>query len=172
MPSAHRCSWRSAPGSRARGEPPPLALYEREGHPLDVHPLPIRVTLERALVNRYQADLDVARLYVDLDDTLVVRSRVDAGLVALLFQHVDAGIPVILLTRHRGDLGATLRRHRLDGLVDDVVRVADDEDKAAHMGPPTALLIDDSHAERAAALAAGHLALDPSSAGLLVDDRR
>jgi hypothetical protein len=158
---------------RARGvNLPLLALYEREGHSLDVRPLPIEVTLERALVNRYLTNLRFARLYVDLDDTLVRRSRVDPALVAVLFQHIAAAVPVILLTRHRGDLAATLREHRLDGIFDDVIHVADGEDKTAHMGAPPALLIDDSHAERAAALAAGHLALDPSAAELLVDDRR
>jgi predicted ATP-grasp superfamily ATP-dependent carboligase len=159
---------------RARGvNLPLLAMYEREGHALEVAPLPIAVTLERALVNRFATDVDVSRVYVDLDDTLIVRGEPDADLIRLLYQQVAAGREVVLLTRHAEDVRRTLRAHRIaEGLFDAIVRVAPHEPKVRHMEPAPALLIDDSHAERTEAIAAGHLALDPSSADLLADDRR
>ncbi|WP_217915154.1 ATP-grasp domain-containing protein [Miltoncostaea marina] len=150
---------------------PLLSVYEALRVPLEVAPNGLRVEIDRALVNRYRHDLRYSAVYVDLDDTLVVRGRVQARLVALLYRSIDEGRRVVLLTRHRGDLAATLRRHRLSELFDEVVRVADDEEKADHVREPDAILIDDSFRERRAAGERGVAAFDLDAVELLEDDR-
>lgn len=151
---------------------PLLAVYEALRLPLSVAPSGVRAEIDRALVNRYRHDLRYSTVYVDLDDTLVVRGRVDADLVAFLYSSIDAGRRVVLITRHRGDLDAELARRRLAGLFDEVVRVADGEEKADHIREVDAILIDDSFRERrVAAERLGIATFDVDAVELLRDDR-
>ena len=149
-----------------------LSIYEQLRVPVAIAANAGRVELDRALVNRYRHDLRYGTVYVDLDDTLIVRDAVNSSLVAFLYQCLNAGHRLVLLTRHRGDLEQTLGRFRLHGLWDEVIRVGDDEAKADHIAEPDAILIDDSFRERADAHARRGIAtFDASMLELLLDDR-
>jgi carbamoyl-phosphate synthase large subunit len=149
-----------------------LSIYEQLRVPVEIAPSTMMVELDRALVNRYRHDLRYGAVYVDLDDTLVVRDAVNTTLVAFLYQCLNSGHPLVLLTRHRGDLAQTLSRFRLHGLWDRVVHVADHEAKADFITESDAILIDDSFRERADAHARHGIAtFDASMLELLIDDR-
>lgn len=149
-----------------------LSIYEQLRVPVQVSPNALSVELDRALVNRYRHDLRYGAVYVDLDDTLIVRDAVNASLVAFLYQCLNAGHPLVLLTRHRGDLEQTLGRFRLHGLWDRIVHVADGEAKADFIAEPDAILIDDSFRERADAHERRGIAtFDATMIELLLDDR-
>jgi hypothetical protein len=149
-----------------------LSIYEQLRVAVDISPNPADVELDRALVNRYRHALRYSAVYVDLDDTLIVRDAVNTSLVAFLYQCLNAGRPLVLLTRHQGDLEQTLGRFRLHGLWDRVVHVAEDEAKADFITEPDAILIDDSFRERADAHARRGIAtFDASMLELLLDDR-
>jgi carbamoyl-phosphate synthase large subunit len=159
--------------TRARGiNLPLLSLYESDRIPVTVAPGTHQVEIDRALVSRYRHNLSYRTLYVDFDDTLILHGKVNADLVKLLFQALNGGVRLVLLTRHGGDLRAALGRHRLAGLFDDVVHLRPDESKADHASDPAGLLIDDSFAERQAVRAArGIPVFDTSMIEVLFDDR-
>lgn len=149
-----------------------LSLYENMRMPITLAPNQVSVELDRALVNRYRHDLRYASVYVDLDDTLIVRGQVHTGLVAFLYQCRNEEHRLILLTRHRADLAETLARFRLTELWDDVIRVPDDADKAEFITEREAILIDDSFRERrTASERLGVATFDSSMLELLRDDR-
>jgi carbamoyl-phosphate synthase large subunit len=152
---------------------PLLALYEHLRMPVAVAPNDIEIRLDRALVNRYAHDLEYGHVYVDLDDTLLVGDAVNTRLVAFLFQCVNAGRRIVLITRHARDVDETLARHRLSGLWDDVVHIRDDGvEKAEHIRERDAILIDDSFRERRVAHERlGIATFDSSMIELLIDDR-
>lgn len=159
--------------ARAQGvNLPLLAVYEALDVPVVVAPNGVRAEIDRALVNRYRHDLAYSAVYVDLDDTLIVNGRVNPDLVAFVYQCIDEARTVVLITRHRGDLWAELRRRRLAGLFDRVVHVAEGEEKADHILEKDAILIDDSFHERATAHARRGIAtFDADAVELLRDDR-
>jgi hypothetical protein len=149
-----------------------LSIYEQLRVPVAIAANAGSVELDRALANRYRHDLRYGTVYVDLDDTLVVRDAVNTSLVAFLYQCLNAGHRLVLLTRHRGDLEQTLSRFRLHGLWDQVVRVGDAEAKADYIAEADAILIDDSFRERAEAQERRGIAtFDASMLELLLDDR-
>jgi hypothetical protein len=149
-----------------------LSIYEQLRMRVQISPNAMNVELDRALVNRYRHDLRYGTVYVDLDDTLIVRDAVHTGLVAFLYQCLNSGHPLVLLTRHRGDVEQTLTRFRLHGLWDRVVHVADHDAKADFIAEPDAILIDDSFRERADAHGKHGIAtFDVSMIELLLDDR-
>jgi hypothetical protein len=127
---------------------PLLSIFEEERLPLSVRPLAGVVELDRALGNRYRHSIEFDTLYIDLDDTLLVNERINIPAVKLLFQCVNEGKRVVLLTRHRGDLSRTLAQHRLSGLFDEIIHLGATEKKSAHIGGGAAIFVDDSFAER------------------------
>lgn len=127
---------------------PLLSIFEAERLPLSVHPLKGVVELDRALGNRYRHSIEFATLYIDLDDTLLVNDRINILAVKLLFQCINNGKKVVLLTRHRGDLDRTLAKHRLSGLFDEIIHLGEAEKKSSHIKDDAAIFVDDSFAER------------------------
>jgi hypothetical protein len=159
--------------TRARGvNLPLLSLYESDRVPVTVMAAPYEVELDRALVSRYRHSLSYRTLYVDFDDTLLVHARVNADLIRLLFQALNRGVRLVLLTRHNGDLRGALTRHRLAGLFDEIVHVRPGESKADLIADAAGLFIDDSFAERQSVHARhGIPVFDTSMLDVLIDDR-
>jgi hypothetical protein len=152
---------------------PLLTVYEAQRRPVTVRPqLVPDLVLDRALANRYERVPAYDRVYVDLDDTLLVRGRLNTLLVRFVFQCTDRGIPVLLLTRHANDIQATLRRHRLAGVFDEVLHLRDGEPKSGAIRGESPIFIDDSFRERAEVEdRLGIRTFDPSALELLIDDR-
>jgi carbamoyl-phosphate synthase large subunit len=159
--------------SRARGvNLPLLSLLEADRVPLEVRPAGFAVEIDRALRNRYRHDLDYRTVYCDYDDTLVIHGRVNPDAIQFLYQSVDRGIKVVLLTRHQGDLNAELRRRRLDRLFDEIIHLGAAESKAEQIRETPALFIDDSFRERSdVGRIRGVQTVDPSMLEMLLDDR-
>jgi hypothetical protein len=86
-------------------------------------------------------------IYVDLDDTLVVNGRVNADLVKLLYQELNKGKKLVLLTRHLGEVQTYLAKFRLQALFDDAFEVQPGEKKSLFITDKNAILIDDSFSE-------------------------
>ena len=152
---------------------PLLSLFEAERRNLSINVNPGVVELDRALGNRYRYDVEFSSLYLDLDDTLVVNGKVNRLAIQLVFQCITEGKPVVLLTRHREDLDATLRRYRLAGLFDRVVHLRQGEPKSACIEDRGAIFVDDSFSERMeVARARGILTFDSSMIELLTERAR
>ena len=127
---------------------PLLTIYEYERifiRPL-VNPHPIE--LDRALRNRFTHNFLYSTLYIDLDDTLILRREVNLDAVQLIYQCINRGITVKLITRHSGDLDNTLTQYRLQGLFDEVIHLTASELKSKHIKESDALFLDDSFSER------------------------
>ncbi len=128
---------------------PALSLFDAMG--LDVSILfndyPLRI--ERCIKTRCRPGFEFQTLYVDLDDTLIVDGQVNSTLVQLIYQCVNTGKKVVLLTKHEQDLDDSLARHRLSrGLFDEVILLAPEQSKADYIRGPQAVLIDNYFQER------------------------
>ncbi|MGD9950689.1 MAG: ATP-grasp domain-containing protein [Desulfobulbus sp.] len=149
---------------------PLLCIYEHERLPLQIHSHHDAIEMDRALCNRYNHPVHFRVLYVDLDDTLLLNGQVNTQIVKLIFQCINQGKSITLLTRHNGDLAHTLAHHRLTGLFDKIVHLAVDESKAQYVTEPDAILVDDSFAERmAVADQCGILTFDCSMVEMLTE---
>lgn len=128
---------------------PLLTIFEHERLPVRIMTNPGSVELDRALRNRYQHSIRYRALYIDLDDTLIVRGLVNLDAIRLVYQSRNAGAKVILITRHAGDLPQTLRHHGLQGAFDEVIHLTAREKKSAFIRDQESIFVDDSFAERA-----------------------
>ena len=151
---------------------PLLSLYEQERMPIRILRNAAPVRLDRALTNRYRHSLTFHTVYVDLDDTLVVRGQVNARLLGFLYQCLNRGVRLILLTRHARDPQETLDRYRLGQLFDEVVHLQPGQSKAGAIHDRPAIFIDDSFGERVCVHeVAGIPTFDCSMIEMLLDDR-
>jgi len=106
------------------------------------------IEIDRALASRFRADLSYRHVYIDLDDCLVCEGRVNTEAAAFLYQCVNRGITIHLLTRHAGDVGETLKRARLETLFDEIIHLQAGERKSDAIRHADAIFIDDSFGER------------------------
>jgi carbamoyl-phosphate synthase large subunit len=127
---------------------PLLTIFEHERLALKLITIPIEVELDRALQNRYRINLQYDAVYIDLDDTLLIGNLVNINVMQLVFSCINRKIPVILITRHSGDLQKTLHKHRLAELFDEVIHLDRTQRKSDFICQRNAIFIDDSFSER------------------------
>lgn len=104
--------------------------------------------LDRALDNRYRLDVDYRHVFVDLDDCLIIRGKVNHQLISFLYKAIGEGKGITLLTRHSRDPLDTLRKWRMGDLFDRIVHLMPHEKKSTYVDRQDAIFIDDSFAER------------------------
>jgi hypothetical protein len=150
-----------------------LSLYEQKRLPIRIMTNSLQVDIDRALANRYHHNVTYATVYVDLDDTLIFKGAVNTNLVAFLYQCINKGKKLVLLTRHGMDLEQTLLHYRLSGLFDEIIRVPSRPvSKSHYIKEKNAILIDDSFSERYTSHAdLGLSTFDCSMLEMLMDDR-
>ena len=127
---------------------PLLTLYNFWG--IDVSLIPNRedLLLDRAFISRFQTDLSYSSVYVDFDDTLIVRGKVNAFLMMFLYQAFNQGKRLCLLTRHSTDIFADLEKACIPAsLFSEIIRLEEAGAKTDYIAPDS-IFIDDSFSER------------------------
>lgn len=129
---------------------PLLTLYQCMGGTVEVMGNKATIQVDRALISRYRVDCPYDAVYVDLDDTLLLRNgRVNGLLLMFLYQAAYQGKRITLLTRHHTKPEKTLEINRISpGLFDRIVHLGLGEPKSSAIVEDRAIFIDDSFIER------------------------
>ncbi|MEY8709617.1 hypothetical protein A9B99_02570 [Mangrovibacter phragmitis] len=127
---------------------PLLALYEHSEIPVTLLPQYKHVRISRALSNAFTHNITWSHVYVDYDDTLVIKNTVCVKLVAFLYQCINQGNRCHLVTRHAGDIHQELNTRRLAQIFDTVTHLTCGEKKSSVIKQRDAIFIDDSFTER------------------------
>lgn len=106
------------------------------------------IEMDRALSNTFKNSIQYSIVYVDLDDTLVIDEKVNTALIGFLYQCLNNGIILILLTKHQGNLNQYLSFYRLNGIFDRTIQITASDRKADFIEPNNSIFIDDSFGER------------------------
>ena len=107
-----------------------------------------KIELDRAFANSYRISLEYDRVYIDFDDTLIWNGKVNLRLISFMYQCLNEGKKLILITRHDGDLTEKLIKYRLTNLFDEIIHLNKTEQKSDFIDKTGAILIDDSYGER------------------------
>lgn len=129
---------------------PLLSLYAYLQLPFSLLLQSYPIVMDRALRSRYRVTLEYDQVYLDLDDTLLHRGRVNPVLLVLLYQWAASGVQVHLITRHESCPYKTLAKHKIAReLFSSVIHIVDGCLKSSHIPKgERALFIDDSFRER------------------------
>ncbi len=129
---------------------PLLTVLDAMGYDIDIIPQGAAAEVDRALYNSFRLPFSFDEMYVDFDDTVIVHNRVNTAVIRLLYQCVNRGVPIHLITRHDGDIKEALEKRRISaGLFDSIRHIGSGERKSDVISPsPDALFLDDSFSER------------------------
>lgn len=106
------------------------------------------IELDRALGNIYKTDIRYSTVYIDYDDTVVKKGIINTNIIKFIYQCVNNGIKIILLSKHAGDLNKELQKYRLNSIFDEVIQINKYEDKKNYVKECDSIFIDDSYGER------------------------
>jgi len=129
-----------------------LTLFDAFGYEVNVQHNMFEVELDRALYNRYKLSIDYSTIYIDLDDTIIINDKINTQSIALIYQAINSGKKITLLTKHKGDLNQTLKKYRLQHLFDDIIHINPEDDKSSFVNDYNAIFIDDSFTERSSVM--------------------
>ena len=79
---------------------PLLTIFEHERLPISILLNDGPIELDRSLRNRFRHSVSFGTLYIDLDDTLVLRNKVNLDAIRLVFLARNQQARVVLITRH------------------------------------------------------------------------
>lgn len=116
-----------------------------------------KVELDRALYNSFRTNLQYDKVYLDYDDTLVGKEGINLEIIKFLFQCINKGIKLYLISRHEGDLLEDLKRYRLECIFDEVIHIDRQVGKKEFVDPCNSIFIDDSYRERLEIFNAYHI---------------
>ena len=149
---------------------PLLSIFSHEGFSVSVHANDYDVEFDRAFYNKVKLSKEFTTLYLDFDDCLLVDGHLlNTDVLKLVGQFRNRKVPVILISRHAGDLEAKLAELGVRGLFDEVIHLRKGEPKTVHMTDANGVLIDDSFKERLDSLAIGVASLGPESVEALLN---
>lgn len=121
----------------------------------DAFDIPIKITCNhtdiefvRPLSRKFRINILFDKIYVDFDDCLIIRGKVNELLVAFLYQEINKKVRIILITKCNTDIAEELKRFRLYGLFDEIICIDREDQKFRHMDAKNAIFIDDSYSER------------------------
>lgn len=136
--------------TRARGvNLPLLSVYTALGYDVDASPNSCSVIMDRSLIARYRIDYDYDTVYFDFDDTLIIRGKVHLKAIWFLYQCRNAGVKVILLTKHEREIYETMKEFCIDpSLFDRIIHIKPEEKKSIHIDPQRAIFVDNAYQER------------------------
>jgi carbamoyl-phosphate synthase large subunit len=127
---------------------PILAIYERQGRELLIKKREGTISVDRALYNQYLYDINFSSLYIDLDDTIIVNNKLNILAIQLIYQCIQKGIKIVLVTRRQEKLEETLQRYKIKHLFDEVNQLQEWERKSTYIRDKNSIFVDDSFRER------------------------
>ena len=128
---------------------PALSLFDFMGFPVRVLLNNIQMVLDRGIETSFFLDYEYDTLYVDYDDTLIVDNKVNTTIIKIIYQSINKGRRVVLLTKHIGDLKESLNTYHLsEEMFDEIILLEPKCKKADYIKPGRSVLIDNYFPER------------------------
>lgn len=128
---------------------PLLTLYNIWGIDVDIINNEYDILLDRSFISRFQLDINYNTVYVDFDDTIIIKEKVNEILMMLLYQLQNKGKKITLLTKHNKDIINSLKRYNIsESLFNEIIHIDQLHKKSDYIENVNSIFIDDSFAER------------------------
>lgn len=128
---------------------PLLTLFVFWGYDVSIIENQYDIMLDRAFYSAYLIDLEYKDIYLDFDDTLTLDEKVNPDVMRFVYQAVNKGKNIHLLSRHSTNLLTDLNKLHIDrGLFCEIRVISKEDEKYNYIHEKNAIFIDDSFAER------------------------
>jgi len=127
-----------------------LSVYDKMGYDIDILKNNVTVEVDRALTNRYSVKVDYNEVYIDFDDTITHKGKVNPYVMMFLYQSLNKNKKIILITKHSEDIKNTLEKYKIGlNIFDKIIKIDKDDEKYKYLKDvKNAIFIDDSFQER------------------------
>lgn len=128
---------------------PLLTLFNEWGFDLNIINNDYQIMLDRAFINRYNINVKYDNVYIDFDDTITNKGKLNLDAIRYLYQLVNENKNIFLLTRHGKDINETLKKYKLSkDLFTEIIKIKEDDLKSNYIKKEKSIFIDDSYRER------------------------
>lgn len=128
---------------------PCLTLFDFMGYDVGVICNNYNIELDRCYKSFYKTDLKYDYVYIDFDDTIIVDGKVNTTVIRFIYQCVNLGIKIILLTKHSTDIYKDLDNYKLSvSLFDEIIHIGEEESKVECIKYKNAIFIDNYFPDR------------------------
>lgn len=128
---------------------PLLTAYTMMDYRIDVQENNIEVVMDRTLISRYNINYDFNVAYLDFDDTVVVREKINKNILRFIYQCNEKDIDVILITKHNKNIENSLEKYKIHKyLFKKIIVLNENENKSDYINPERAVFIDNMYKER------------------------
>jgi hypothetical protein len=119
------------------------------------------------LVYRSNSKLKVNNIYIDLDDTIIVNSKININMINIIYKAINKNIKIILITKSlEDDLSNFLKSRKIYELFDEIIHLKENDNKFEYMTSDS-IFIDNSFTQRNDAIINGIPSFDPDSYELI-----
>lgn len=127
--------------------------------------------LDRAFYNSFHYQIEYDTVYLDYDDTLIHAGHINTQLIAFLYQEIEKGKRIVLISRHLGNLNKELKERKLYEIFDEIIHLTNHEKKSDYI-TGNSIFIDDSYGERKTVYDSCHIPVfDPHMIECLLEER-
>lgn len=136
--------------SRALGVNLPLAnLYMADNKKIKINQQKYKLIIDRSLANRYQTNIQYDTVYIDLDDTIIIKGRINTDIMKFIFQCINNNKKIILISKSiEKNKIDYLKKYKIDNLFDEIIWLKEEDSKADYITDKLSIFIDDSFSQR------------------------
>lgn len=114
---------------------------------IEIDPNEFEIETCRNLGIKFKCNLNFSKIFVDWDDTIIIKNKINSDLVKILYHFLNDNKKIILITKHDGDLDSQLKKYRLKDLFDEIIHIEKNDEKFKYITKDS-IFIDDSFIER------------------------
>jgi hypothetical protein len=128
---------------------PLLSIYEHFGISIDTIQLNnYSISCYKCYENRFKLSLKYNVVYVDFDDTIIIKNKINTKLIQYLYHCKNINKRIILITRNQNVIECLKQFCISNFLFDTIIIVKKEEKKSKYITDNNAIFIDDSYSER------------------------
>ena len=126
-----------------------LSVYDTLGYQVEIIENQENIETSRALNVKTNYKFQFEHVYVDFDECLIIKSKINTNLIAHLYHFRNQGKSIYLITKHEKDICETVDHYRISKkLFDSLIQLDQKQEKWKHISYSDAIFIDDSFSER------------------------
>ena len=160
--------------SRSLGINLPLAnLYLEIDKPFSFKQQGYEIEIDRSLSNRYKTNIKYNTVYLDLDETIIVKGKINTEIMKFIYQCINEKKKLVLISKSlEKDKIKFLKKFKLENLFNQIIWLKENESKSKYIKDKKSIFIDDSFLERREVEEKCKIhSFDPNMIEVLINDR-
>jgi predicted ATP-grasp superfamily ATP-dependent carboligase len=130
---------------------PLLSIYNYLGYPINyinINKYENNVSCYKTYENKYNLNLSYDTVYVDLDDTIIIKDKINIEVIKFLYYCKNETKKIVLITRNTNPINKLQNFIISEYLFDEIKIVKENEKKSMFITDKNSIFIDDSFIER------------------------